>query len=314
MYVCLKNVFSTRNLDSILLREYASLTVEQQELYRTVAALEASGTRIHRQLVLRLLGIEPDTISGLLHLMEGLITEYDIDRREGLYGWSTRHPLIAERIAYYKYAVQEELVRLLQSVVDNLNPSIDLELRTLRQLCNYDYGIRHIEDQERQALMYRQLIELAPGERIPRHRLIGTYLHAGKLEEAAHELREAEEKVGLDPPLSRFKPRLALRRAEQAEGIQDADRIVMYAEARSAALAHLRQFPNDKYGYITYSDVGLSLANRYENLKVLDDAIARMTRATARILDPQLGESLDQFISIRSHFPDRDSSALRRRP
>jgi hypothetical protein len=98
MFVCLKNVFASDAFDAILLREYAQLDQGLQDVYRYVCGLEAIGTHVHRQLVLRLLGIEAQVISGLLEVLEGLVDEYDIDPGEGLYGWSTRHPVIARII------------------------------------------------------------------------------------------------------------------------------------------------------------------------------------------------------------------------
>src|SRR5207248_1765915 len=89
MYVCLKNIFANMSLDNILLREFADLPAEQQDIYKTVGALEACGTRVHRQLLIRLLSIPTDTIAALLKLLEGIIFEYEIDAREGLYGWTT---------------------------------------------------------------------------------------------------------------------------------------------------------------------------------------------------------------------------------
>jgi hypothetical protein len=107
MYVCLKSIFATDALDAILLREYAALEPALQDTYRHVSALEAAGTRIHRQLIIRLLGIQADKIGGLLALLDGLGEEYDIQPEDGLYGWQTRHPVIATTIARYKFADQE---------------------------------------------------------------------------------------------------------------------------------------------------------------------------------------------------------------
>lgn len=309
MYVCLKNVFASEDLDNILLREYADLPVEQQGVYRSVAALEAGGTRVHRQLLVRLLGIPADTIRGLLDLMQGIVTEYDIEPSEGIYGWATRHPVIAERIAHYKYGDQDELYALISAVIDHLNPSISVELRTLRDLCNYEYGIRGLTHDERQVDLYRRLIALAPGERIPRHRIIAKYLRMGDLEAARQEIRVAEEEVNLDPPIGRYKVRVALQRAETARGVREEDRIVMFGDARSMALQNIRQFPADKYAYIVYGEVAKEFTTRYRDTKMLKDAIVRMRRATARIPDPQLGAELDELIRMRARFEEVTSAA-----
>jgi hypothetical protein len=121
MYVCLKNIFANEQLDDILLQEFAELEAGQQDVYRFVAALEAMGGRVHRQLVLRLLDISADSVSALLSGLEGIVDEYTISEPDGLYGWATRHELIAEMIARYKYSGQEELRELLHRVVAELN-------------------------------------------------------------------------------------------------------------------------------------------------------------------------------------------------
>ena len=225
MYVCLKNVFGSDDLDKILLQEYASLDVDHQELYRLVAALESMGARVHRQLVLRITHIDAGSLLSLLVAVEGIIDEYVVgDEREGIYRWSTRHPVIADIITDYKYADEDELYSLLQNVVSALNPLVFIERKTIADICDRDRGIGRLSDDERQVELYRELIELAPGERVPRHRLIAKLLAMNALERASMAVRSAQEAVGVDPPISNFKVRLDVARAEQTMGIQLEDR------------------------------------------------------------------------------------------
>jgi hypothetical protein len=74
MFVCLRNIFANENLDVILLQEFDGLDEPLQEYYRFVAALESIGTRVHRQLVIRMLHINPTRIGALL----------DVNRRSNL--------------------------------------------------------------------------------------------------------------------------------------------------------------------------------------------------------------------------------------
>lgn len=302
MYVCLKNIFASDALDTILLKEFAALSTEMQDIYRHVSALEASGARVHRQLVLRLLGIEADKVSALLTLMEGLVDEYDIAPQDGLYGWSTRHLVIAQTIARYKYADQDELYSLLRRVISGLNPTIYVELRTLRDICSWEFGIGRLTEDAHQIELYELLIRLAPGERIPRHRLIAKLLRLGRLETASQAIRSAEESVGLDSPINRYKVRLALDRASRTEGILDEDRLAMIREAQRIALRGLEKHPNDKYSYNAYAEVGLALAERSKDASVLDDAIVKMRDAAEKILDPHLGDFLHNFERDRRRF------------
>src|SRR5262249_33674406 len=160
---------------------------------------------------------------------------YDISQEDGLYGWQTRHQVIAETIAQYKYADQEELVSLLKSVVENLNPAVYVELRTIRDLCS-EQGIGRVADAHKRLELYSALIAMAPGERIPRHRLIGELLRLDDLNGAEFAIKAAEKEVGLDSPISRYNVRLALRRAFVTVGIMDEDRRALMYQASALAL------------------------------------------------------------------------------
>ncbi len=290
MFVCLKSIFASDALDAILLREYAVLNPDLQDIYRHVSALEAAGTRVHRQLVIRLLSVQADQVKALLSLLEGLVEELDISPENGLYAWQTRHPVIASTIARYKYANQDELFNLLKSVASNLNPTVYIELRTIRDLCS-DQGIGRLTDPHRRLEIYQSLISMAPGERIPRHRLIGELLRLGNLNGAEHAIRAAEREVGLDSPISRYSVKLALERAFVTPGIMDEDRKALLYQASSLALKGIDRNKQDKYGYFAYADVGRALAERFAEYGVLDDAILQMQAAAEVILDPHfLGE------------------------
>jgi len=129
MFVCLKNIFAFERLDAIILREYAELSEPQQDVYRHVAALQAAGAKVHLQLVIRLLGISPMKITALLSELDGILDEYDIHPRDGLYEWQTRHLVIASIITQYKFSDQGEIIDLFHRIIDNLKPSIPIELR-----------------------------------------------------------------------------------------------------------------------------------------------------------------------------------------
>ncbi len=304
MYVCLKNIFATDALDTILLREYAGLTPEMQDIYRHVAALEAAGARVHRQLVIRVLGVQPDKIRSLLDLLEGLVEEYDIKPADGLYGWATRHEVIAQTISRWKFADDNELFSLFVRVVSSLNPTVWLELRTIRDICGPEFGIGRLIDHTRQISLFESLIKLAPGERVPRHRLISKLLFLGQLEAAAQAIRAAEEAVGFDSPINRFKIRLLLRRAETTEGILEEDRRAMLLEAQRLAITGITRLPQEKYAYIAYSEVGLAFADRTGQTEILDDAIRRMRDAADRILDPELTDAFRSVERTRRRFSE----------
>lgn len=308
MFVCLKNIFANEGLDTILLREYAELEPGQADVYRFVAALQASGGRVHRQLVLRILNVRADEIGGLLEGLEGIVDEQDVAPALGLYAWETRHEVIAATISRYKYSDEEDLYSLLRRVIENINLTVHVELRSLREMCSSEFGIQALTRPERRLELYRLMIDTAPGERIPRHRLVRELLAMNDWESADQAIRRAEEAVGIDRPLQRFKVLLEIRRAELTKGILDEDRVAMLRVAERLANQGLERYPDDKFAYSTYADVGVALAERTGDLGVLDDALRQMQAAGETLLDPQLTEDLTRFERRREqlHRAQRD--------
>lgn len=299
MYVCLKNVFGADELDHILLTEFADLESDQQDVYRLVSGLQSIGAKVHRQLVLRYLEVRADEVKRLLEGLEGVVDEYDIAPDLGLYGWEARHQVIAETIAKYKYSEQEALYSLLDRVIDHLNPSVRVELRTIREMCNAEMGIRSVHDPLRRLVLFERLVKLAPGERIPRHRVIGTLLDLGELDRAAHEIKAAEETVGLDRPIHRYKVRLGIERARRTPGILNEDRLAILRRAESLALEGVDRYGEDKFAYSAYADVGEAIARLTGDITTLSRAIERMDQASDDLLDPMLEEQLKRFERTR---------------
>ena len=295
MFVCLKNIFAFERLDTIMLREYADLSEPQQDVYRHVAALQAAGTKVHRQLVVRLLGINPNKILAFLSELDGILDEYDISPRDGLYGWQTRHLVIASIIAQYKFSDQNEIADLYHRIIDNLNPSIHIELRAIRDICLAEFGIDRVGDWHERVALYRKIIAMAPGERVPHHRLISTYLRNDMVEDADQAIRDAEISVGLDSPINRYKVRSAILRSELTEGVRPEDRIAMLHQAESLALVGIRRFTRDKYAYVAYCQVGSKLLEATGDNSVLEAAIATARSATEQILDPDLDRAIRQY-------------------
>lgn len=304
MYVCLKNVFATESLDGILLREYAELTPENQDIYRLVAALEATGAQVHRQLIFRLLAVDAGIVQALLQLLEGIVDEFDIKPREGLYGLSTRHRVIAQTITKYKYADEDERHDLFARVIDVLNPTVFLELRLVREICDKEYGIGSLTSDERQIQLYRSLISVAPGERIPRHRLIAKYLYTGELDLAERELADAWETVKPDPPLARYGVLLLKQRASDTPGIMDEDRHALLLQADSKAREAVRRFPNDPYVYGVRGDVALAIAELTGDVSGLDDSIQRLEEKYSELREPNMQKSLRRLRDARRTFRD----------
>jgi hypothetical protein len=143
-FVCLKNIFALESLDDIILREFAGLAYQYQEIYRYVAAMENAGVRVHRQLIIRLLGIQAGTVAATLNELRDIIHEYDVEPKEGIYGWRCRHSVIAGIVTKYKFSDLQKTIELFEKVIDSIHPTYDIEIRTIRDLCNVDTGLPRI--------------------------------------------------------------------------------------------------------------------------------------------------------------------------
>jgi hypothetical protein len=289
MFVCLKNIFHNDSLDNILLQEFAELNDSGQDIYRAVAALQAMGGQVHRQLIVKLLGIDSGQLGNLLSEMEDTVHEYDIDPRRGLYGWQTRHDVVARVIATYKFADQSELTTLLENLIQELNPSVHLELETARAIAAGDMGIARVSDRQVQADLLNRLILAVPGERTPRRRLVRLHLDEGNLLEADRAIAASRRDLGRDTIITRYDAVLSVRRAEQTDGILDEDRRAMLLEGERLARECIRAQPLDRFNYRALADVGGALARKFGDTSVLESVVEQMRAVESDVGDPDFG-------------------------
>lgn len=291
MYVCMKNIFASEDLDYILLREFGELDEAAQDIYRHVSALEALGARVHRQLIMRLLNIEAGGLIAILSQLTGIITEFDIRPRDGLFGWETRHNVIAQTIAKYKYSQQPELDKLFDNLIDSINPSVHLEVETARALCTEEYGIDRLSDTSRQVELLRKVVTLLPGESVPRHRLIRHLIDQDRLDEASHELRLAFAELRVNPVLSRYEVLLLMRKSELTPGLMTEDRIAILLDAEAKSRHIISRYPDDMHSYRIAGEVAIKLVQIGYDTSSLESIIYQTQEAQRRILDPGLVES-----------------------
>jgi hypothetical protein len=301
-FVCLKNIFASEQFDDIVLREYAELSENLQNIYKLVSAMESAGVNVHRQLVIRLLGISPEAVAASLINLVDIIHEYTISDREGIYGWRGRHPVITDIIAKYKMSDETEYYKLFETVIDNIIPTYDVEIRTIKQLCSFDDGISRFPDKHLRNKLLRKMISKAPGERVPRHRLIRNLIDVNELEKAETEIRLFENDFNTDGPLERFKIILLLVRADRAKGILKEDRLAILEMARDRAVNAVDRYKNNKNIIKTYCDVGIEIFKRTSDSSVFDDAIMKLRDAESRLGDPEITSSLINFERQYSHI------------
>lgn len=166
-FVCMKNIFEFESMDDIILHEYAGLSDDNRDIYRIVAAMEAAGVRVHRQFVIRVLNLKAGSIGRILDNLSDIISEREVNHKEGIYEWSGRHMVISEILSKHEFRDQAEIFSLLSTVADNINPTYGIELRTIRELCGRRLGVGRLHDIDQQNVIFRKLISVAPGEKYP---------------------------------------------------------------------------------------------------------------------------------------------------
>lgn len=294
-FVCLRNIFAQEKFDDIILREYAQLGTADQEIYRLVAAMEHAGIRVHRQLVLRLTGIAPAMVASALGNLIDVISEYDVSERFGIYGWKVRHKVIAGIVAKYKFSDQAAMVELFDRVIDSLSPSYRIERDSINEMCNLDTGLPSIPEKEVQNRLLRKLISVAPGEPIPRHRLIRNLIDLEKFDLAETEIRVFESDLGRDGPVARYRIVLLLARALYTPGIMEEDRIVILKKAEAQASSSAARFENNRHVLSAYCEVGLELLKRTGDTSAFDTALNALKAAAQRMSDEEGAKAVRSF-------------------
>lgn len=310
MFVCLKNIFATEKFDDIILREYAGLATTEQEIYRFVAAMEHAGIRVHRQLVIRLLGIQASNVSAALSSLAEIISEYDVNAKEGIYAWRVRHPVIAAIIAKYKFSDILQVIDLFEKVIAQISPTYDIEIRTIRELCNIESGLSVIPDKNIQNRLLRQMMSIAPGERVPRHRLIRNLIDLGEFEKAESEIRIFEKDFQRDGPVVRYRILLMIARATLTPALLHEDRIVILEQAREFAAAASEKYETNKTVLGAYCELGVETFKLTGSHSVYDEAMNRIKKAEARLGDPDITKMILRYQRrITGHRTLRDEQA-----
>jgi hypothetical protein len=297
MFVCLRNIFApSGNFDDIILSEYANLDPTLQDIYRYVSAMENAGVKVHRQLMVRLLNIPASSISSALDGLTDIITEYDVNEKQGIFAWRARHGVIANIVTRYKFNETEKIIALFERVIRNLQPTYDIEVRTIRELCNIDTGIPSIPDRETQNRLLRMMISTAPGERVPRHRLIRNLIAIEDYDRAETEIRVFESDFSLDGPVYRYKVDLLVARASKSQGLMREDRITILEEGRELALMGMNRFELNKSLLAAYAELGLEYYRIVGSYEVFDDAMTRLREAEEKLGDPDVTRTRSRFM------------------
>jgi GTPase SAR1 family protein len=300
-YICLRNIFANESFDDIILREYASLSVSDQEIYKTVSALEASEMYIHRQLVVRILNLNMGKIENTLLGLTDIVIEKP-NRGHGIYIWKGRHKVISDIIKKYKFSAESDFVKFLDHTIDSINPVYKIECGALLSMCSPNGGIGSVADKEIQNRLLRRVISTIPGEKYPRHRLIRNLIELDKFDIADTEIRIFKSDFGVDAPVERYKSMLLIRRATNTKGILKEDRVAILEQANSKILRDLDRFPSQKYIRFTYCDLGIAFEKIAHDISYFDDAIAHLEEFYDANPEPEIANRLSKYMNRRNNL------------
>lgn len=295
MFVCLKNIYNTDSLDAIILQDFASLSEPLQDIYRYVAAMETAGINVHRQLVIRLLGLPAEQVAAALEGLTDIVTEYDYHLRDGIFGWRCRHPVIAGIITKFKFGNLDKTIKLFEDVIDNISPTFAIEVRSLRELCNTESGIPRIADKKVQNRLLAKMISRAPGERVPRHRLIRNLIEMHEFPRAETEIKLFEKDFGRDGPVHRYKIKYQVERAIHTPGILLEDRIAMLEQAHELAVVGAERYAANKNVLGAYAELGVEYYRLTGSLSYFDEAMKHLKSAEDKLGDPQITAMIVKF-------------------
>jgi len=302
MFVCMRNIFASELFDDIILREFAELRVEYQDAYRRIAGMEAAGVRVHRQLVLRTVKIQPDQVSRTLADLEGLIEERTINSKEGVFSWNVRHGVIAEIISKYKFPEEQEFFDFISGILDSFNPSYDIELKSMDDICSHQGGFGRIYDRNKQNILLRKMISLAPKRRVPRHRLVDNLIRLGNYDLAQTEIRLFTTEMRADGPIERYKIKLLLERSKSRTGLMDEDRAAIAKQAATLSVKAVQRYKDNKRMYEVYFEVGVAYFKYTKDQSIFEDALHCAQRAFDRILDPELERLISKYERVAMNF------------
>lgn len=140
------------------------------------------------------------------------------------------------------------------------------------------------------------MISTAPGERVPRHRLIRNLIASGDYGRAETEIRVFESDFSLDGPVYRYKVDLLVARASGSPGLMREDRITILEEARDLALRGMNRFAWNKSLLNAYAELGLEYYKIAGVYSVFDEAIERLREAEEKLGDPDISRIISRLM------------------
>jgi hypothetical protein len=169
-------------------------------------------------------------------------------------------------------------------------------------------GLSTIADKNAQNVLLRKMISIAPGERVPRHRLIRNLIELGEYDTADTEIKAFRTDFRIDAPTKRYQIKLATARAVRAKGLMLEDRITLIEKASEIAAEAAHRYNNNKGVLAAYCEVGIEAAKLSGTTVVFDRAITLLKNAEEEIGDPEVSRMIarleSRMASIGVEQPD----------
>jgi hypothetical protein len=134
------------------------------------------------------------------------------------------------------------------------------------------------------------MISVAPGERVPRHRLVRNLISTGDYEKAETEIRVFESDFGVDGPVYRYKVNLMVARAVHSPGLMGEDRVQILEDGRDLALVGISRFGLNKALLASYAELGLEYYRLTGSYSYFDEAMQKLRDAEEKLGDPDVSK------------------------
>ncbi|WP_114390686.1 SIR2 family protein [Notoacmeibacter marinus] len=233
MFVCLKNIFGSEELDDIILNEFGNLSPGAQEVYRLTAALQSSGANAHRLMILRLGNLGISSTAALLEELTDIIEEVEVRRQPGIFSWEVRHEVIAKIVRKYKFGNEQEIISLFDSLIDSAVPFNPIERETLIGICGSN-GIQGLSKSTERLRLFRRIVSVAPDIKVPRHFLIKELIARERFDDATTEIASFKQNFQYyDTTISRLRADILFKRSTEKDAKSVSDRVYILSQARA---------------------------------------------------------------------------------
>ncbi len=206
-----------------------------------------------------------------------------------------RHPVIAGIVTRWKFGNLDKMIKLFEDVIDNISPTFDIEVRSLRELCNTESGIPRITDKKIQNNLLAKMISRAPGGRVRRHRLIRNLIAMREFARAETKIKLFEKDFGRDGPVHRYKIKYHVERAVHTPGILLEDRVEMLEQAHELAVYGAERYSTNKNVLAAFGELGIEYYRLTGDLAYFDEAMKHVKAAEDKLGDPQVTAIISRF-------------------